>query len=49
MKSLTVAFCVALACGDVRVQADVWQPAAGHAQIPIRPGFRGTQLDGNSS
>jgi acetyl esterase/lipase/phage tail protein X len=38
MKSLIFAFCVVLACGDLRAQANVWQPSAGHAQIPIWPG-----------
>jgi acetyl esterase/lipase/phage tail protein X len=38
MKSLLFAFGVVLALGALRAQADVWQPAAGHAQIPIWPG-----------
>lgn len=38
MKSLVLAFCVVLACGDLGAQAEVWQPSAGHAQIPIWPG-----------
>ncbi len=38
MKSLIFAFCVALAWGDLRAQAQVWQPAVGHTQIAIWPG-----------
>jgi acetyl esterase/lipase/phage tail protein X len=38
MKSLIFAFCVVLALGDLRAQTKVWQPAAGHTQIPIWPG-----------
>ena len=38
MKSLLLAFCVALAWGGLRAQGNVWQPAAGHVQIPIWPG-----------
>jgi hypothetical protein len=38
MKSLIFVFCVVLAVGDLRAQTMVWQPAAGHTQIPIWPG-----------
>jgi acetyl esterase/lipase len=38
MKSLIFAFCVVLAFGDLRAQTNVWQPSAGHKQIPIWPG-----------
>jgi acetyl esterase/lipase len=38
MKSLLLAFWVVLACGDLRAQTRVWQPAPGHTQIPIWPG-----------
>lgn len=38
MKSLIFAFCVVFACGDLGAQANVWQPSAGHTQIPIWPG-----------
>lgn len=37
MKVLIFAFCVVLARGDLGVQADVWQPGAGHVQIAIWP------------
>lgn len=38
MKSLIFAFCVVFACGDLRAQTSVWQPAPGRTQIPIWPG-----------
>ncbi|MBN1506314.1 MAG: alpha/beta hydrolase fold domain-containing protein [Sedimentisphaerales bacterium] len=38
MKSLILAFCVVFACGGPRAQTNVWQPSAGHRQIPIWPG-----------
>jgi acetyl esterase/lipase/phage tail protein X len=38
MKSLIFAFWVVLALGDLQAQTKVWQPAAGHTQIPIWPG-----------
>ncbi len=38
MKSLILAFCVVFALGDLRGQTNVWQPSAGHTQIPIWPG-----------
>jgi hypothetical protein len=31
-------FCVVLACGDLGARAEIWQPAAGHVQVPIWPG-----------
>ena len=37
MKSLIFAFCVVLVWGDLRAQTQVWQPAAGHTQVPIWP------------
>ncbi len=38
MKPLIFAFCVVLALGDLRAQTRLWQPTAGHTQIPIWPG-----------
>jgi acetyl esterase/lipase/phage tail protein X len=38
MKSLIFAFCAVFAFGDLRAQANVWQPSPGHTQIPIWPG-----------
>jgi len=40
MKSLLFAFSIALAfaIGNVRAQEPVWQPSAGHTQVPIWPG-----------
>jgi acetyl esterase/lipase len=38
MKSLIFAFCVVFACGDLRAETNVWQPSAGHTQVPIWPG-----------
>ena len=38
MKLLTLAFCVAVACGAALAQTSGWQPSAGHTQIPIWPG-----------
>jgi hypothetical protein len=38
MRSLVFAFCIVLARGDLRAQAEVWQPAAGCTQVPIWPG-----------
>jgi acetyl esterase/lipase len=36
MKPWTIALCLLAVCASVH--ADVWQPAAGHTQIPIWPG-----------
>lgn len=33
-----ILICVLLGCGVVNAQTHVWQPSAGHAQIPIWPG-----------
>ena len=38
MRSLLFAFWVVLACVDLSAQNPVWQPSAGHTQIPIWPG-----------
>jgi acetyl esterase/lipase len=38
MKNLIVAFCAVLAAGCVSAQSGVWQPSAGHVQVPIWPG-----------
>ena len=38
MKSSIFVFCVVFAFGDLRAQTNVWQPAPGHAQMPIWPG-----------
>jgi len=35
---LLFTLCVAIASGDPRPQANVWQPSPGHAQVPIWPG-----------
>lgn len=37
-KLLMFAFCVLLVFGGVGAQASVWQPSAGHNQVPIWPG-----------
>ncbi|HEX5323922.1 MAG TPA: alpha/beta hydrolase [Capsulimonadaceae bacterium] len=39
MKALITALCMALACGILQAQGKVWQPPAGHVQIPIWPGI----------
>ena len=39
MKILLFAFCVVFAFGELNAQTNVWQPAAGHVQIPIWPGI----------
>jgi acetyl esterase/lipase len=38
MKSWIIAVCLLLACGQVCAQTAVWQPAAGHTQMPLWPG-----------
>jgi acetyl esterase/lipase len=38
MKQLTLALCIVIATGGERVQADSWQPSAGHSQLSIWPG-----------
>jgi acetyl esterase/lipase len=38
MKSLIFVFCIVFAFGGLRAQTNVWQPSAGHKQIPIWPG-----------
>lgn len=38
MKSLVIAFGIALAVRALAAQASPWQPSAGHSQLPIWPG-----------
>jgi len=38
MKVLCFALCAAIALGGAPAWADVWQPSAGHVQVPIWPG-----------
>jgi acetyl esterase/lipase len=38
MKLRIIAVCLLCLCGDVFAQTAVWQPAAGHTQVPIWPG-----------
>jgi acetyl esterase/lipase len=38
MKPLVFALCVVFAFGDLSAQTPVWQPPAGHTQVPIWPG-----------
>lgn len=38
MKLWAVALCLLAACGSVSAKTMVWQPAAGHTQIPLWPG-----------
>ncbi|SPE60357.1 Xylanase [Verrucomicrobia bacterium] len=38
MKLLIFAFCVMFAFGCLCAQTNVWQPSAGHTQLPIWPG-----------
>ncbi|UJJ58288.1 alpha/beta hydrolase [Rhodanobacter denitrificans] len=38
MKPWVIAVCLLAACGGVHAATTVWQPAAGHAQIPLWPG-----------
>ncbi|MFC3652951.1 alpha/beta hydrolase [Dyella humi] len=38
MKLWTIAMCLLAMCGSVYAKTMIWQPAAGHTQIPIWPG-----------
>ena len=38
MKPLIFALCVVFACSGLSAQKPVWQPSAGHTQMPIWPG-----------
>jgi acetyl esterase/lipase len=38
LRLLILAACAALGLGDLSAQTAVWQPSAGHTQIPIWPG-----------
>lgn len=38
MKLWTIAMCLLAICGSVYAKTMIWQPAAGHTQIPIWPG-----------
>jgi acetyl esterase/lipase len=38
MKSLVIAFGIAVACRALAAQASPWQPSPGHTQMPIWPG-----------
>jgi len=38
MKLLSFAFCAVTALGCEHALAEVWQPSAGHTQMPIWPG-----------
>ncbi|HEX5124904.1 MAG TPA: hypothetical protein VFV97_16795 [Rhodanobacteraceae bacterium] len=38
MKRWPAALCFVLACGSLHAEDTAWQPAAGHAQIPLWPG-----------
>ena len=38
MKPWIMIVCLLLACAGAQAHADVWQPAAGHTQIPLWPG-----------
>lgn len=38
MKPWTMALCLLMAYGSLHAQTTVWQPAAGHTQIPLWPG-----------
>ena len=38
MKLWAIALCLLALCGSVSAETMVWQPAAGHTQIPIWPG-----------
>ena len=39
MKFWTIALCLLAACGSAHARTTVWQPSAGHAQIPLWPGM----------
>lgn len=38
MKSWVLAACVMVLCAGVNAEQSVWQPSAGHGQVPIWPG-----------
>jgi acetyl esterase/lipase len=38
IKPFIFALCVAVACGPLNAQTNVWQPSPGHTQVPIWPG-----------
>lgn len=38
MKLRSIVLCLLAACGSARAETMVWQPSAGHTQIPIWPG-----------
>jgi hypothetical protein len=38
MKPLSLVLWVVFVCGGVGAQTNVWQPSAGHTQVPIWPG-----------
>lgn len=38
MKLIVSVLCLLAACGCMQTRAEVWQPPAGHTQIPIWPG-----------
>jgi hypothetical protein len=38
MKALVFAVCVLVARSGISAQQAVWQPSAGHTQVPIWPG-----------
>lgn len=38
MKLWAIALCLLAACGSLHAKTAVWQPAAGHMQIPLWPG-----------
>jgi hypothetical protein len=38
MKLWVIALCALVACGSVQAKPMVWQPSAGHTQIPLWPG-----------
>jgi acetyl esterase/lipase len=38
MKLRSIVLCLLAACGSVHAETMVWQPSAGHTQIPIWPG-----------
>ena len=38
MKTWIVLLCLLFACASVQAKTDVWQPTAGHTQLPLWPG-----------
>ncbi len=38
MRGQFIALCVAVMCGQLKAQTNVWEPSPGHVQIPIWPG-----------